>query len=266
MAMQDGMRRIVTVLSIAAWAALALAIVLGALFLFGREKELALPVMGIGLVAFGVLQGAAWICAGFLGKPGGEDGLVRFKDLRFGTRAETRPLPPSSSPVGVGGWLWLPIIGLLVVGPLAGISQTAQAISEAEYLYPSILEAPEWANYKTASWLIIAAACVLSVSAGYRLLRDFRPQTVTFAIWALWLRGLGTSLLDAISTQAFLDVSIFDYYGDPQTLRAVFGAIIAATVWTLYFKWSRRVRNTYHHQLYPAVPRVDAGDRSEPTL
>lgn len=266
MAVQEGVRRIVKVLSVAAWVSLALGLVIGALLLFGREKELTLPVMGMGLVVFGILQGAAWIAAGFSGNAAGQDGLVRFKDLRFGARAARKPTELSPGPVGVGGWLLLPVIGLLVVGPLVGLSQTMKGISEAERAYPALLNLAAWANYKTASWVIVAAACALSVSAGYRLLKDFRPQTVTFAIWALWLRGLGSSLLDAISGQAFLNVSIAEYYGDPQTLGSVLAAIITAAGWTLYFKWSRRVRNTYNRQLYPALPPTNPRERSEPTL
>lgn len=266
MAVQEGVRRIVKVLSVLAWAVLSIALVLGVLVLFGRARELSLPVIGVGLLAFGVLQGCAWVVAGFSGNPPDADGLVRWKDVRFRSATSQRAKQVSAGPVGVGGWLWFPIIVLLVIGPLVAIGQTLQALDEAERLYPAVLRLPAWSTYKTAAWTIIATACTVSIFAGYRLLKDFRPQTVTFAIFAFWLRGPVTSLLDAAAGQATLGINIIEYFNDPRTLGTTLGATVTALVWTLYLKWSRRVRNTYCGRLYPAPAVRSEQERNEPSL
>lgn len=226
-----------------------------------------LPVIGSGLAAFGVIQGFAWILAGFSGNPSDADGLVRWKDLPFRRRSKAKQTVINSGPVGVGGWLWLPIIGLLVLGPLASIGQTMNALEESERLYPAVLRLSAWASYKTAVWTIIAVTCAVSIVAGYRLLKDLRPQTISLAITAFWLRGPITSILDAAAAKAFIGFGIVDYFSDPRTLGSVLGATITALVWTLYFKWSRRVRNTYFGRLYPAAPALmPQQDRQEPSL
>ncbi|MGX9693819.1 DUF2569 family protein [Achromobacter anxifer] len=266
MAMQEGVRRIVKVLSVLAWAVLALSMVLSVAVLFGREPGMTPPVLGAGVAAFGIFQGGAWILAGFSGNPPDADGLVRWGNLPFRRRPAAKLASVSVGPVGVGGWLWLPIIGLLILGPLMSIGQTLQALEEAERLYPALLRLPAWSSYKTAGWTIIATACAVSIVAGYRLLKDLRPQTITLTIVALWFRGPITSVLDAAAGQAFLGYSIVEYFSDPRTLGSVLAATVTALIWTLYFKWSRRVRNTYFGRMYPANTPKASQDRAEPSL
>jgi hypothetical protein len=136
-------------------------------------------------------------------------------------------------------------LGFSALGPLAAVSQTLRYLTEAENLYPALLKASAWSTYKMAGWSLIAVACVLSITAGYRLVVDHRPQSVRFAIWVLWLRGPMMVVADAALVSIFLNLKPSAYFGDAQTVSAFIGSILISLLWTLYFKCSRRVLNTY---------------------
>ncbi|CAM4092108.1 hypothetical protein BOTU111921_11320 [Bordetella tumbae] len=170
-------------------------------------------------------------------------------------------------PTGVGGWLWLPIVGLMIFRPLGSFGATLRNIDETEKLYPQIIGIPDWSNYKTATWCLVVAGCAISIAAGYRLWKDHKPQSVKLAMFALWLPVI-TLLLDAISANVFLGLRLNDYF-DPQGVGSALGGMIVAALWTWYFKRSRRVRNTYYNRLYPTDDlhgRVTFPERRDPTL
>ncbi|MNX76826.1 hypothetical protein D3C86_1083440 [compost metagenome] len=241
----EGLKRIVRILSVSAWAVLGLAT---ALSIF----QLALPptVEGVfagGVVFFVLVQGLAWTLARYSGNPKGADGLISWQMFRQARAPAIDPTPPEArpEPSGVGGLLWLPIVGFTALGPLAAVSQTLRYLTEAENLYPALLKASAWSTYKMAGWSLIAVACVLSITAGYRLVVDHRPQSVRFAIWVLWLRGPMMVVADAALVSIFLNLKPSAYFGDAQTVSAFIGSILISLLWTLYFKCSRRVLNTY---------------------
>jgi hypothetical protein len=70
---------------------------------------------------------------------------------------------------GVGGWLALLIIGLMVLGPLMGFGKLSSEFSDALEQYPQLANNVQWQNYRQLSWLIFAATASVSFAAGYRL-------------------------------------------------------------------------------------------------
>jgi len=94
MAVQEGVRRIVKVLSVLAWSALFIAAVGSIVVLFGAAPGTSVFILGAGLLAFGILQGCGWVVAGFSGNPKGEDGLVRLADLWKSRRRPAGGIPP----------------------------------------------------------------------------------------------------------------------------------------------------------------------------
>lgn len=244
----EWLKRIVTILSISAWTILGLAITRSTLSIFQPASRPAVEgVLTGGVIFFVLIQGLAWILARSSGNPKGADGLLSLRMFRRprGLSTEQNPLAPTPEPSGVGGFLWVPIIGLIVVGPLAAIIHTLMSLRETENLYPALLNLSAWANYKMAGWSLIAIACALSMTAGGRLLFDIRPQSVRFAVWVIWLRGPLMIVADAALASTFLDVEPGQYFRDAQAVRGLIGSILSAMLWTLYFKFSRRVRNTY---------------------
>lgn len=266
MAIHEGARRVVKALSVFAWLILSISVVVACAILFGREPWLSVGAVFSGAVVFAIFQGAAWIVAGFSGNPRESDGLVRWADLWRWRRKprRTNPVVHDAGPAGVGGWLLLLVIGLLVLGPLAGIGKTMQAIEVTERTYPNIIGIPAWVHYKSTGWSLIAMACLVSVAAGWGLLKSRQSGAVQFAIAALWIRGPAVVILDAISATIFLQTGFAEYFSDPSLVGDLLGNFAAATIWTAYLKMSRRVRNTYHQRLHTSsAPALVEQERAE---
>jgi len=147
---------------------------------------------------------------------------------------------------GVGGWLGLLVIRLMILFPLSGIVVVYMELLEGEKSFPPI--SPQWQTYKQASWLIFIASSALSFAAGYRLWKIHLPESVKFAILALWLSGPLKDTLWMISAIVVLGNDTVTG-GD---IIASFGSIvvissaIAAGIGTAYLKRSVRVKNTYN--------------------
>lgn len=265
MAVQEGVRRIVKVLSVAAWVTFALFIVFSVVVLFGREPEIAIPVLGVGLAVFGALQGGAWILAGFSGNPQEADGLVRWKDLSFRRRSKGRSESVSVGPVGVNGWLLLLVINLVALSPLRSVFELANAIKSTEQLYPALVSVPVWGNYKIVLWGITAILVVLLVVAGLRLRNRHEPTSVRFAMQVLWIAGPLSFVPVFLANTLMLGSTAAEFF-EEGVLRELIVSVGVALIWTLYLKWSRRVRNTYFRRLYPTNTPTASNERAEPSL
>lgn len=150
-------------------------------------------------------------------------------------------------PVGIGGWLSLLILGMMVLGPLFGFIRINADISTVEHQYPELTSIDQWRLYKLSSWLTFLIFSGLGFYGGWRLARSTTWITVKLAIAVLWIIGPVASLVMSLA----LPVIIFgaSEIMDPETLGGVIGtfvaSIIGTTIWTAYLLRSRRVRNTY---------------------
>jgi hypothetical protein len=152
----------------------------------------------------------------------------------------------SSSPSGIGGWLLLLILGMMVFGPALGAARIAGALMSAELDYPAVLTVKEWATYKTTTWSVFCAIALASCYGGWGLAFRREWSAVTRAKLMLWVAGpLGSLILGiAVPTIVFSDASTID----PSFLGTFIGSVIAASLWTAYLRYSKRVRNTYAQQ------------------
>lgn len=268
MSASEGLRRIVRILSASAWVILGIALVLAISQI--STPSTAFAIFSGGIVIFALVQGIAWVLAGFSGNAKGADGMLSWRMLRRPTtsKGEHKLSQWSPGPIGVGGILWLPIIGLIAFGPLSAVSQTLKALTDAENLYPTIRAVQAWSDYKTAAWVLVAVSCAISIVAGFRLLNGRSPHVVRLAVIALWLRGPVMTLTDAYLASALLKMPLAEYFGDERILGAFVGSIIICAIWSLYFKFSRRVHNTYYRKMVPPTrgPYQPESDRKEPQL
>src|SRR5690606_23592682 len=168
-------------------------------------------------------------------------------------------------PTGVGGWLaWL-VFCLMVLGPLLLIGSTLRDITETEDQIPALLRMASWGTFKAAYWGIVLFAAAASFYGGNKLRTKFEPDSVRTAMWAIWIAGPFCDV--ALIVAAYLTFG--EDGGDGLARAAAAGVlrdILGATVWTLYLRMSRRVRNTYHHRLYDMVAPAPQTERREPTL
>ena len=151
----------------------------------------------------------------------------------------------SSSMTGVGGWLALLVFWLLMLGPLTTVGNTYRGFADAAEHLPDLAGNPQWPVFRQITWIVVACSSALSIAAGYRLLMDHTPSSVSLAKWFLWIVGPTASALHVfIVPSVVLDAPI----GDADFARfigALVASFIAATIWTLYLSRSVRVQNTY---------------------
>ena len=153
-------------------------------------------------------------------------------------------MAPDKQISGVGGWLSFLIASLMVLGPLLGSGRLNQEFSVAIETYPHLANDVNWANYKQISWSIFWLSSAFAFAAGYRLWKLHFPESVRFAVIALWVSG-------PVSGIAYVVVGMA-IYGAPSSsglgelVAPLVGSVLGAAVWTAYLKRSVRVRNTYN--------------------
>lgn len=262
MSMQEGVRRIVRTVSIIAWVCLLLG-VLGA-FIKARDVSMLIGMALFGLFAFIVLQGIAWIIAGFSGNAREQDGLVRWRDMPF-HRRRAQARAAESGPAGVNGWLLFLVITLLVLYPLSNIALTMSSLHDAEATYPALINSPAWQAYKVAGWTIVLICCAISAYAGYRLRNVHKPSSVSIAKSSILFIGPGCVVLIVLDAVLVLHSPLSNVIASigAKTFTQVTGFTV---IWLLYLQWSRRVHNTYFRGVYQVAPSQPAVERQEPNL
>lgn len=149
-------------------------------------------------------------------------------------------------PSGVGGWLLLLVVGLLVLFPLLNAGRINAEIMAAETQYPTIKSLPQWANLKAGMWWTFLAFAALSFYGGWGLARGKDWSVVKRAKFVLWLIGpVGAFVMGVIVPIATLGKSSA---AEGQFWGNLIVSIISASIWTAYLSKSKRVRNTYGPQ------------------
>ncbi len=144
---------------------------------------------------------------------------------------------------GIAGWLALIIISLMVLGPLMGMGQLHNEFTDAVEKYPNLAENANFLDYKQISWIIFWLSTAIGFLAGYRLWKQHYPESVRFAIIALWISGPIEYIAHQVAAVIIFGTPSGNVYGE--VLSATIILVIAAGVWTAYLKFSSRVRNTY---------------------
>lgn len=140
---------------------------------------------------------------------------------------------PEQAPAlrGVGGWLLLLAVGLLIIGPVINF-----ALLQGELQISQAGKAPSPTSHVESMliWGYFAFYASLSFFAGYRLLRRHVPSTIPIVIACMWLPVLVELLLVLVSGS-----------GNSAGV-AVAKSIISTSAWTAYLLLSKRVKNTFY--------------------
>ncbi|ABQ27052.1 DUF2569 family protein [Geotalea uraniireducens] len=146
-------------------------------------------------------------------------------------------------PTGVGGWLKLLVVGMLVLGPLMGAGRIENDFMMAEHQNPNITSLNEWKTFKNATWWTFYIVAAMSFYGGWGLARGRDVSVVNRAKAILWLTGPVASINLAI----IIPFIIFGKTeaGNPQFIGGFFASVVGAIIWTVYLSKSKRVRNTY---------------------
>jgi hypothetical protein len=157
---------------------------------------------------------------------------------------------------GVGGWLALLVISMLVLNPIWSLRPAAEFfVQEQQYL--QLVHNAEWSSIKNKTYTIITLSAAFIAYAGFGLWRRRDPVAVSTAIAAMWIGGPGATLLVMLWVLGSMD---------QDAIPGFIASLGVAGIWTAYLMKSRRVKNTYGFQ--GADPHVSSTNRhsNEPTF
>ena len=146
-------------------------------------------------------------------------------------------------PVGIGGWLILPIIGLFLT-PLQTVLQLGLYFELFEVL-PHL----DLAQQLVALFEMVGTVIIYIILPLVLLLLIPNKKRSFPRLFVFW--GIGNLLFLIVNLLATYLVfrEAFDAGGEPffdrETMRAIMSAVILAAIWVPYMIQSRRVRNTF---------------------
>jgi hypothetical protein len=157
-------------------------------------------------------------------------------------REQDRRTAADPGVVGLGGWLVLPLLGMLGAPIIA-----VMALPE---IWPLIGEPTFTAAQRLVFWFELIGNGVVKVAAPVALLVLFFRRKRLFAVYYItWLvAGIALMLLDLLfvyhAFRAYYD-SPGVVFWDEQTKRDLGQTIFGAAIWIPYMLNSKRVQNTF---------------------
>lgn len=141
---------------------------------------------------------------------------------------------------GVGGWLKFYIIFFCIVAPILGFLVTLTAVlglesnSDFSGFY-------NWETYRNAMYGIVVVNVFVMFRLAYILSTSELQTTKGDAIMMMWVAGPVALIGGGIVMHfALPEGRVFE-----EIIPAALGSAFWTTLWTLYFKKSKRVANTY---------------------
>lgn len=158
----------------------------------------------------------------------------------------------ATGPTGIGGWLILPFLGLIVSLVITGISLYSDVLPAFGSDVWPVLTTPgspvyhaSWGTYLVTAvvlnFLIIGSALALLV-LGFGKKRTFPFGMIAF--YVLCIVGMS---LDVWAAHGFLMESMPDEAATlkPEAQRDFLRTISTGLIWSAYFLTSKRVKNTF---------------------
>lgn len=150
-------------------------------------------------------------------------------------------------PYGIGGWLALLVAAMIFITPIATILRTTADLRGVEMQNPMLSVSPEWWHFKWMAWGYVGLVMLYGIVSGILLIINRKPVSVKNAIGYIWTSGpLSAILLLLIIPTICFGSEICTTIDD--LVSPMITSLGHASIWTLYFTKSRRVRNTYFVQ------------------
>ena len=138
----------------------------------------------------------------------------------------------STVPKGIGGWLIIPAIGL-ILGPIKAVVLLFMGINMIQSVAPELLsDVRLWASG-------VIDVAIISAAIGIAVLFFQERRIAVRAIIGLMAASIFANLV-----QVFLNAAMFEKV-DVDTIKPVVHACVFAAIWIPYFIKSKRVKNTF---------------------
>lgn len=151
----------------------------------------------------------------------------------------------ADGPQGIGGWLALFVVGLLILVPATIAFRTTMQFYSTELAQPKLASHPLYLSFKAAYSYVVVLCIAASVCLGLRLSVDRTRSSVHLArafLVGAPLMSLGLNL--GLATLIFPKRSITDeLVGEAIDVATIVAAV--SVFWLVFLHWSARVANTY---------------------
>ena len=173
----------------------------------------------------------------------------------------------NAGPQGIGGWLLLPAIGL-ILSPirLAFAIYTQATVLVTVTTQPAFTEPgsafyhPNWAGYAFASLASSVALFAATLYLAWRFFTRSPKLPMLYIQWMLAVVALQWADIAVVKHNAFPMAGM----SDAELYRDLVRAVIASAIWIPYFLYSKRVRNTFTDA--PAVATAPRVEHREPAV
>jgi len=148
-----------------------------------------------------------------------------------------------ATPRGVGGWLLVLVVAMMLVTPLLGAAYSVGCLMKVREQYASLTALGVWPSFDRAYWSTFALAAVLLAWGGFGLARRRDWAAVERAKMILWIGWPIGIWIQGIVIPLFA-------FGRADPIHSLFIvpfvlSLLCAGGWSAYLARSRRVRATY---------------------
>ncbi|QOF70231.1 DUF2569 domain-containing protein [Aminobacter sp. SR38] len=146
---------------------------------------------------------------------------------------------PAPGPVGIGGWLLLPMLGLFAA-PIVGVLQFTA--------YAEVFSGWQYLDTRLAVFIVAETAgnIVLAVVAPVVLLFFMFKRLEMFPGWyMIWATAAPVFLLADAAVAYALFAEPGSEIFDKETVRGIARSFLSAAIWIPYMMRSERVANTF---------------------
>jgi uncharacterized protein DUF2569 len=145
---------------------------------------------------------------------------------------------------GVGGWLFLLIIGLAVLGPFRTWTNYEAEIVDFERKTAGLAANPIWHSLKMVTLEALGLGCAIGFIAAALLVGRFRRSTPPIVMVLLFMMAMLPPLFEYLSYYFIYPAALNPDVAAQQLVAAAPG-LLYAMVWSTYLYRSKRVKATY---------------------
>jgi hypothetical protein len=152
-------------------------------------------------------------------------------------------MPDKKALKGIGGWLLFFINSLAISTIIHPLSYEMESYNNSLYIiYGNLMGLEDFPMFLTMIKCLAWLSSLLEIYIIFILIKHQKKETIRTVIILLWSMNLTFPVLQLI----ILPQLIFGQTGlSNMHLYVLASSLIPASIWTLYFTKSRRIKNTY---------------------